>query len=84
MLFADFTCERSARLLASVPPESRSTSRGSIPARSATACLAASTWRRACAPCPWVDEGLPQASAMAAASAVTTSGKGGVVAFQSR
>ena len=73
----------SASALASVPPEVKTTLRGSAPSAAATAARASSTSRRACRPSAWTDDGLP-ASSQALAIAARASGRSGVVAFQSR
>ena len=73
----------SASALASVPPEVKTTLRGSAPTAPATAALASSTSRRALRPSSWTEEGLPGRS-QAAAIASRASGRSGVVAFQSR
>ena len=56
----------SASALASVPPEVKTTSRGSAPTAAATAALASSTSRRALRPSAWTEEGLPARSHAAA------------------
>ena len=75
---------RSARLFASVPPDVRTTSRGSHRASFATASRAVLDARPGHAPDACTLDGLPHASRAASAMASTTSASGGVVAFQSR
>ena len=73
----------SASMLASVPPEVKTTLRGSAPTSAATCSRASSIRRRAARPSAWTEEGLPQTSS-AATIAARASGRSGAVAFQSR
>ena len=70
----------SARLAASVPPETKTTPRGSAPASPATARRASSTIARACRPSAWIEDGLPRTSS-AASVACRASGRSRAVAL---
>ena len=76
--------ERSATLLASVPPDVSTTSRGSTCASVARASRASSTTARAPRPNACTLDGFAHVSLAAADIASMTASSGGEVAFQSR
>ena len=74
----------SARLLASVPPDVKTISRGSAWRRVATRSCASSSAARAARPNACADDGLPNASVRYGSIASRTSRRSGVVAAWSR
>ena len=73
-----------ARLSASVPPAVNTSSAGSASIKAATDERAASSSALACCPKVWMDEGLPNVSAIRRVTAAATSGRTGAVALKSR
>ena len=72
-----------ARLIASVPPETKSASMPSTPRVAATASLASSRVRLAACPWLWIEDELPMVEATST-QAAAASGRNGVVAEWSR
>src|SRR3974377_1713605 len=73
-----------ARLSPSVPPLVKTISAGRQFTRSATCSRARSTAARACWPCWWIEEALPNLSKKYGRMASNTSGRSGLVALLSR
>src|SRR3989441_9327810 len=75
---------RMARLSASVPPLTNTTSAVSALISRATCCLASSIIALACCPNQWIEDALPKCSVKTGIMAATTSGRMGVVALLSK